>query len=515
MKRRLQLFQRVWTLTACLLLAVGCAPEPSSSGGRKILYYVDPMNPAHTSPDPGLAPCGMKMEPVYEGGVAGESPATKGAVRVSPDKKALMGVRTVVAQKQEVRKLVRWPAKVAAQQHRIFQINAPLDGRITAAPPGEPGSRVAQDQILAAYYSPEFLHPAQILVFAWTSEENFRSNRNTAAEISSPRARSAFTDKMPQFTLEDQMSGFKTNRVTQTQLTLQLNIDALRNFGMAQAQLEELFQNRRSLDRIDLRSPVAGVLLARNAALGQLVQKGAELFRVADVSTVLAVASGYAGDVTALKPGMAATFHLPHGQRSFPATVSAVLPKFDDMTRALEVRFEIENPDMTLLPGHFGDVEVEVTAADILAIPLDAVVDTGQKKLVYVEASPGVFQPRAVTLGDAWGNQVAVLSGVSAGEKVAAAGNFLIDSESRIQLNSVAEAATAIDVVCKMTVEEAEARTEHLTFDYQGQTYFFCGDSCQKSFAATPQHYLPPAAVSKDALAPVQSPTSTPAATHH
>ena len=94
------------------------------------------MNPAHTTSSPGLAPCGMKMEPVYEGGVAGESPATKGSVRVSPDKKALMGVRTVVAQKQAVRKLLRWPAKIAAQQHRIYQINAPLDGRITAAPPG-------------------------------------------------------------------------------------------------------------------------------------------------------------------------------------------------------------------------------------------------------------------------------------------------------------------------------------------------------------------------------------------
>ena len=515
MKRRSLWVQEVWSLTACLLLAVGCAPEPSTSGGRKILYYVDPMNPAHTTSSPGLAPCGMKMEPVYEGGVAGESPATKGSVRVSPDKKALMGVRTVVAQKQAVRKLLRWPAKIAAQQHRIYQINAPLDGRITAAPPGEPGSRVAQDQILAAYYSPEFLHPAQILAFAWNSEQTFRSNRHASAHSPDPQAKSAYTDKSPEFTFEDQMALFSTNRVTQTQLTLQLNIDALRNFGMAQAQLEELFKTRKSLDRIDLRSPVAGVMLARNAALGQLVQKGAELFRIADVSTVLAVASGYAGDVADLKPGTVATFHLPHGQASFPARVSAVLPKFDDLTRALEVRFEVENPDLKLLPGHFGDVEVEVSAADILAIPLEAVVDTGQKKCVYVETSPGAFEPRAVTLGAVWVKEVAVLSGMSAGEKIAAAGNFLIDSESRIQLASVAEASTATDLVCKMTVEEAEARTDHLTFEYQGQTYFFCGDSCQKKFAATPQQYVPPAAVSKDALAPGQSPASTPAATHH
>ena len=73
------------------------ASGDAAGGGPKILYYVDPMNPAHTSPEPGLAPCGMKMEPVY----ADDEPPTgsghlkAGTLKISPQKQQLIGVRLI------------------------------------------------------------------------------------------------------------------------------------------------------------------------------------------------------------------------------------------------------------------------------------------------------------------------------------------------------------------------------------------------------------------------------------
>jgi hypothetical protein len=60
----------------------------NAAGGRRILHYVDPMNPAHTSAEPGLAPCGMKMEPVYadDGGRGAGAAVPAGSVKITPEK---------------------------------------------------------------------------------------------------------------------------------------------------------------------------------------------------------------------------------------------------------------------------------------------------------------------------------------------------------------------------------------------------------------------------------------------
>ena len=69
---------------------------------------------------------------------------------------------------------------------------------------------------------------------------------------------------------------------------------------------------------------------------------------------------------------------------------------------------------------------------EALSVPESAVIDTGSRKVVYVEAEPGVFEGRVVVLGRRIGDRYPVLDGLSPGEKVAAAGAFLIDAESRL-----------------------------------------------------------------------------------
>jgi Cu(I)/Ag(I) efflux system membrane fusion protein len=68
----------------------------------------------------------------------------------------------------------------------------------------------------------------------------------------------------------------------------------------------------------------------------------------------------------------------------------------------------------------------------VLSVPESAVVDSGNRKLVYVEAEPGVYEGREVVLGARIGDRFPVLEGLAPGEKVAAKGAFLIDAESRL-----------------------------------------------------------------------------------
>lgn len=80
---------------------------------------------------------------------------------------------------------------------------------------------------------------------------------------------------------------------------------------------------------------------------------------------------------------------------------------------------------------------------EILSVPESAVIDTGDRKIVYVEAQPGVFEGRQVVLGARIGDRFPVLEGLSAGDKVAAAGAFLIDAETRLNQGAIATSEPA------------------------------------------------------------------------
>jgi Cu(I)/Ag(I) efflux system membrane fusion protein len=97
------------------------------------------------------------------------------------------------------------------------------------------------------------------------------------------------------------------------------------------------------------------------------------------------------------------------------------------------LRLEVDNPGFALRPDMFVDVEMPVTMPAGLTVPLDAVIDTGREQHVFVESSSGVFEPRQVQAGWRFGDRVEIVHGLKEGERVVAAGTFLVDSESRLK----------------------------------------------------------------------------------
>jgi YHS domain-containing protein len=176
--------------------------------------------------------------------------------------------------------------------------------------------------------------------------------------------------------------------------------------------------------------------------------------------------------------------------KTFDARVSQVLPLFDPVAKTLKVRLDVDNTHYDLRPDMFVDVEIPITMPPSLHLPADAVIDSGTRKIIYVDTGNGIFEPRSVETGWRLGRRIEITGGLMPGEKVLISGNFLIDSESRMKTAAAGiEGKMAQDPVCGMTVDEETAAMYERVATYANETYYFCMDSCKKDFEKQPEKY--------------------------
>lgn len=450
----------------------------SSPDGRRILYYVDPMNPGHTSDKPGTAPCGMKMEPVYadEGDsrqMAGKaaSSASPGAIKVSPEKQQMIGVKTSVVGKSAMHRVLRTTGTVTPDEARVYRLIAAVDGWIRGTYNDLTGTLVKKDQELAYYYAPDFLSAEQAYLYVLGSLDRFVS------------------------------SGKETpNQIKLTKIEVQRYIDSLRTLGMSEMQINEIARTRQSSERIKIVAPATGFIIARNVSLGQRFEKGTEWYRIADLRRVWVLADCFKNEAEHIKPGMKVRVTAPHQKRELHAMVSNVIPQFDTNSRTLKVRLEMDNPGYLLKPGMFVDVEIPLQMPEAITVPADAVVDSGLKKTVFMDLGNGFFEPRQVETGWRNNGQIEITRGLMAGERIVVSGTFLIDSESRMKaaaadMQTKNEQMTQTnkpvrDLVCGMEVNAAEAKAAGRTIEHNHMTYYFCTDQCRVSFQKNPGQFI-------------------------
>jgi len=135
----------------------------------------------------------------------------------------------------------------------------------------------------------------------------------------------------------------------------------------------------------------------------------------------------------------------------------------------------------------FVDVRFDIELPPSLAVPAEAIVDSGLRKTVVVDRGNGYFEPRSVETGWRVGDQVEISRGLMAGERIVISGTFLIDSESRMKAASQGLfGPVARDPMCGMEVDEKRAAAAGMKSEYEGKTYYFCTDDCRKRFDAKP-----------------------------
>ena len=365
------------------------------------------MHPAYKSDKPGIAPdCGMQLVPVYAGSEASETgerqtPSAPGSVRVSEAKQRSIGIRTEEVTRAPREHTFRVLGRVALDETRIYRVAVAVEGWVRRAGPVTSGTIVHKDEVLATFYNRDFLTAQQTYLYALNTMDRFKDNES-----------------------EDQL------KLTRAQM--RAASENLEFLGMGELQLREIARTREIATEIQLRSPVTGLVAVRNAFPGLRFDRGSELFRIADLGHVWILADVFENDARLLRAVKAATVR--YQDRRFPVHLSGALPQFDPASRALKVRLETDNPDLILRPDMFVDVEFQASLPAAIAVPVDAVIDSGLHKTVYVETADGSFVPRQVETGWRLGDNVEIVSGLAPGERIVAAGNFLLDSESRMRL---------------------------------------------------------------------------------
>jgi len=460
---------------AVLFFAVGRwygkaqAPTLTTQSERTILYYVDPMNPGFRSEAPGVAPCGMPLEPVYAEVGEGQDNAalpvlSPGSVQIKPARQQLIGVTVAPVEIRPITYTLRLYGKVALDETRIYRVNASTDSWIRELSDVTTGSIVKKNRILAVALAPAYYNAQVTYLVALDNID--RIKQQLGGE------------------LRHQQTDMADNQIRAA-------VQALQNLGISDAQIEELANTRKAQPYLQVRSPSSGVVLSRNLTLNQWFKAGDEFFSIADIGRVWVYADVYENEARYLKPGM--MVKVMHSQigKTFDAQVSEVLPLFDPATKTLKIRLDIDNPNYDLRPDMFVDVEIPVSLPASMYVTADAVIDSGTRSIVYVDTGDGIFEPRQVETGWKLGRQVQITEGLMPGEKVVVSGNFLIDSESRMKTAaSGSEDKTGKDPVCGMNADMAQAELSGRTAQHGGMTYYFCSDQCVKLFKEQPEKYI-------------------------
>lgn len=380
--------------------AAPAAGASAPKGERKILFYRNPMGLPDTSPVPKKDPMGMDYLPVYEG----EEPAKAGTVKISPDKVQLLGVRTEAAVQRELQRAVQAVGTIQANERLLYKVTPRFEGWIERLLVNTTGQAVARGQALMQVYSPELVAAQEEYLIALRAIE------------------------------ESSASGPETQAVMQRMADGVLR--RLRNWGIAQSELETLRREGKARQLLSLRSPAAGVVLQKPSVQGMRFMPGESLYEIADLTSVWLVAEIFERDLGLVQLGQAAKLRiLAYPEREFTGKVVFIYPTLDANTRTARVRIELANPGGLLKPAMYGNVELATghTRGSVVAIPDSAVLDSGSRQVVLVQRGEGQFEPRDVKLGMRADGQVEVLEGVAAGEQVVVRANFLIDAESNLR----------------------------------------------------------------------------------
>jgi RND family efflux transporter MFP subunit len=376
---------------------------------RRVLYYVDTMNPAYKSDKPGIAPDGMALEPVYADGptgTAGETARTSmppGAIRIAPERQQLIGVRFATVELAGDTRSIRTVGKVTFDETRVAHVHTRTDGWIEKVFVDFTGDTVKQGQPMLTIYSPEMLASQQELLLAARARDLMRNN---------PLASAA----------EHSDSLFQAAK------------RRLELWQLSEDQIQQVLTTGEPIHSITVRAPASGFVTERKAFPNQRVTPDSDLYTITDLSRVWIVADVFESDITSIKLGDTASVIFPNGGApTIRAKVDYIQPQVDPLTRTLKVRLDANNPGLRMKPDMFVNVEFGAVSVKQLVVPAEAVLDTGERQTVFVDLGDGYLEPRQVVVGGRFGDRVAITHGLSAGERVVSSGTFLIDSESQLK----------------------------------------------------------------------------------
>ena len=208
----------------------------------------------------------------------------------------------------------------------------------------------------------------------------------------------------------------------------------LKQWNVTDEEIAELERSRKPAEEVTLYSPFRGVVKDVAAEQGGNVKTGDKLVEVVDLSEVWVWADFYEAEIGALRLGQKVRVTVnSYPGKVFDGQVSLINPFLNEGQRTFKVRIDIANADLTLRPGMYADVSLDTEMGEGLVIPLNSVMPTGMRNLVFVDRGEGRLDPRNVRLGEEFNGFYEVKEGLAEGERIVASATFLIDAEAQLQ----------------------------------------------------------------------------------
>lgn len=424
------------TLTGCKGHP-GHADEEKQAAGQ---IWTCPMHPSIRSPKPGSCPiCGMDLVPAgpakssdtstSENPTAKSNPATQtskdkalapmaegGQIFIDPEKQKSLGVTVAEAAVRPLSREARAPLRLEPDPSGLTEISIKGGGGfVVGVDVGFPGQDVKKGQRLLTVLSEgwiqdqlDYIRAVQSLIRKPFDEKN--ANLNTLQyALNQSRARLRLWD-LNEEQIQDLDKIAKDASGWDTDL------------------------KRRMSSNIEIRSPIDGYVLEKNVVKGMRYESGQKLMLLAPRTPLWGMAAFTPEDASRMKAGDLVTFSidtLPGVELSAP--IDHIDPITDPQTRRVIAHLKIADPQTQLRPGQTGAASLKLPSVSVLSVPASALLPLGRDHVVFVDHGMGHLEPRRVTIGERFGEDVAIRSGLKAGEKVTTSANFLLDSEARLK----------------------------------------------------------------------------------
>jgi cobalt-zinc-cadmium efflux system membrane fusion protein len=328
-------------------------------------------------------------------------------------------IKLMTVGEAESRDLLRIPGSIQVDEQRMARIGAPVTGRISDID-AVLGQRVQRGQILATVNSTELAQNQLAYIkalqqIALQSKAVERAKSLLEADVIAP----AELQKR-----ETELSAAKADLIAAR--------NQLQVLGMSQHNIDKLSKSAQMDTFSNINARIAGTVISRKINLGQVVQPADELFVVADLSVVWAVAEVPEHQIDLIEAGQEVDIEIPAiFEKPIKGKLIFVGDVVNPQTRTVTVRSEIRNPKQEIKPEMLVSMLLLSKPTKRLSVPAQAVVRENDKDYVFVQIAPNTFRLREVTLADVYQGMVAIVNGLSEGEVVIAEGAFHINNERK------------------------------------------------------------------------------------
>ncbi len=399
------------------------APE---SGERKIVYWKAPMDPTEIYEQPGKSKMGMDLVPVYEDELQGGVD-----IRIDPVVEQNMGLKTETIQQGALQHTIHAFGNITFDETRKGVVSQRFGGWIEKLYADYTGYFVKKGDPLYEIYSPALM----------------------AAQ-------------------EEYLSAYKNYK----QQALDINYDLLQSarvrlsyFGIADTEITAIEKNGQVTKNLLVRSPFTGVVTDKNVIEGAFVKKGARLFTIADLSHVWVQAHIFEYEQNLVFKGQEVEMTLSYNpDKIYKGKIAYIFPYLQQKTRDVVIRIDFENRNNELKPDMFAKIKIKTSANQQgLSISSQAVIHSGEEKIVFVARGKGRYAPRRITTGLSLDDgRVQILSGLTKDDVIVTSGQFLLDSESKLK-----EAIQKM--IEKKSVQTAPEKTRDFFDDMETGNDFF------------------------------------------